>query len=167
MAVAQKTTIRYTKAPIAKKVKADGRTVVSEALVKPGSTNLLPKIHVKRGDMVMLVSGPDKDDKTRAKDEKKKLDQKNIYKGQIGKVLSVSPKTGKILVEGVNVVTRATKQKALTGKSGLVKKENPIFAGRVMLYCVACKKPTRIKNKTLENGKKSRVCRHCNEAFDA
>ncbi len=167
MAVAQQSTIRYTKAPISAKIKVGGRMVVSSALVKPGSTNLLPRLHVKRGDMVMLISGPDKDDKKRDKEEKKKLDQKNIYKGQIGKVLSVSPKTGKILIEGVNVVTRATKQKSLTGKSGLIKKENPIFASRVMLYCTACKKPTRIKNRTLENGKKSRVCRHCNEAFDA
>src|SRR5581483_923797 len=118
-----------------------GRRVVSEALVKHGVSNLVPKVHVKRGDMVILISGPKKDGKYEA-DLKKRLDERNAYKGQIGKVLEVMPAEGKIKVEGVNMVTRGTKQKAFGGQSGLVRKEGAMFASRVMLYCSACKKPT-------------------------
>jgi large subunit ribosomal protein L24 len=163
MPVAQKKETRYTKSPISKKIKPGGRRVVSEALVKAGSTNLTPKLHVKRGDMVVLVSGPKKDGKY-APEMKKRLDERNAWKGQIGKVLSVSPSTGKITIEGVNMVTRATKQRSFGGQSGLVRKEGPVFASRVMLYCTSCKKPTRVKHK-VENDKKSRVCRHCNQAI--
>jgi large subunit ribosomal protein L24 len=150
MAVAAKRPIRYSKSPIARKNKYGGNTVVSEALVKQGVSNLIPKLHVKRGDVVMLISGSTK-----------------VGKGKTGKVLNVFPSSGKVVVEGINVITRATKQRTAMGKSGLIKKEAPIFASRVMLYCTACKKPTRIKHKELEGGKKTRVCRHCNEAFDA
>jgi large subunit ribosomal protein L24 len=163
MPVAQKKETRYTKSPTSKKIKPGGRRVVSEALVKAGSTNLTPKLHVKRGDMVVLVSGPKKDGKY-APEMKKRLDERNAWKGQIGKVLSVSPSTGKITIEGVNMVTRATKQRSFGGQSGLVRKEGPVFASRVMLYCTSCKKPTRVKHK-VENDKKSRVCRHCNQAI--
>ena len=166
MAVAQKThkkEVRYTKAAISQKIKHGGRRVVSRALVKPGSTDLTPRLHVKRGDTVILITGPNKNGKYDA-DMKKRLDERNAYKGQIGKVLSVNPSTGKIKVEGVNMITRATKQRGMQ-QAGQVRKEGPLFASRVMLFCNSCKKPTRIKHK-VEAAKKSRVCRRCNEAFD-
>lgn len=166
MAVAIKKEIRYSNSPISKKVKPGGRRVVSSALVKPGVSNLVPKIHVKRGDMVMLISGPKKEGKYESS-LKKKLDARNAWKGQVGKVLSVTPASGKIVIEGVNMVTRATKQKSVSGEHGFVRKEGAVFASRVMLYCGACKKPTRVKHKIDEKGKKSRVCKHCSEAFDA
>jgi len=165
MAVAQKKEIRYTKSAISKKIKPGGRRVVSEALIKRGSTNLVPKLHIKSGDTVVLIAGP-KRDGSYEPDLKKKLDARNAYKGQVGKVVSVSRATGKVIIEGVNMVTRATKQRSMTGQSGLIRKEGAIFASRVMLYCTGCKKPTRIQHK-VENGKKSRICRHCNQAFDA
>lgn len=126
MVAQRKNQIRYTKAAIAKKVKMGPRTVVSSALVKEGASNLIPKIHVKRGDLVMLMSG-----------------SKEVGKGKTGKVLSVFPTTGKIVVEGINVITRATKPRTATGKSGLIKKEAPIFASRVMLYSTKSKKAVR------------------------
>jgi large subunit ribosomal protein L24 len=162
MPVAHKKEIRYTKSPISKKVKAGGGKVVSQALVKPGSANLVPSMHVKRGDMVMLISGPKKDGKYDA-DLKKRLDERQAYKGMIGKVLTVSPSTGKITVEGINMITRSTKQKGMQ-QAGQVRKEGPLFASRVMLYCSSCKKPTRIKHK-IENDKKTRICRFCSEAI--
>lgn len=149
MAVAKKREIRYTNAGVPKKIKMGGRTVVSSALVKKNSSNLVPKLHVKRGDMVMLISGSEK-----------------VGKGKTGKVLSVHPSTGKITVEGINLIIRATKARSPMGKSGLVKKEGPIFASRVMLFCTACKKPTRIRHK-IEGDKKTRICTHCKEAFDS
>lgn len=167
MAVQEKNKTRFSNSPIARKHKAGGRTVVSRALIKEGATNLRPHLHVKRGDMVVLISGPKKEDKTRDKQLQKRFDERNAFKGTIGKVLSVSTKTGKVTIEGVNVVTRASKPRGPMSKSGLITKESPIFAARVMLYCTSCKKPTRIKHQTLDNGKKSRVCKHCNQAFDA
>jgi large subunit ribosomal protein L24 len=165
MAVAHKKETRYTKSPISKKVKPGGRRVVSEALVKQGVSNLVPKVHVKRGDMVMLISGPKKDAKYEP-ELKKRLDERNAYKGQIGKVKSVSPATGKVIIEGVNMVTRAQKQRGMT-QAGLVRKEAPIFASRVMLYDSVAKKPTRVGHKTLENGKKVRISKRSGEVLDS
>lgn len=149
MAQAFKPEIRFTKAIQPKKVKMGGSTLVSKALVKHDATNLIPKIHVKRGDMVVVVSGSEKSGR-----------------GRTGKVVNVFPKEGKVVVEGINMITKATKKRQALGQEGLVKKEGPIFASRVMLYCTGCKKPTRIAHKVQENGKKTRICKHCKEALD-
>jgi large subunit ribosomal protein L24 len=167
MAVQTQNNIRFSNSPIAKKHKSGGRTVVSRALIQEDATNLRPHIHVKRGDMVMLISGPRKEDKKREKALQKRFDERNAFKGTVGKVLSVSPKDGTVTVEGVNIVTRASKPRGPMSKSGLITREGPLFASRVMLYCTACKKPTRIKHKTLDSGKKTRLCQHCQQAFDA
>jgi large subunit ribosomal protein L24 len=126
MAHEEKRQIRYTKSPIKQKVKMGGVTVVSEALVKAGASNLVPKMHVKRGDLVMVISG-----------------SKEMGKGKTGKVLQVFPKTGKVIVEGINVVTKATRARTPMQKSGLIQKEAPIHASKVMLYSTEKKKPVR------------------------
>ncbi len=149
MAQAVKTEIRYTKAIRPKKVRMGGRVLVSQALVKQTATNVIPKVHVKRGDMVVVISGSEKSGR-----------------GKTGKVLSVFPKLGKLVVEGINIITRASKKRTPLGQSGLTKKEAPIFASRVMLFCTSCKKPTRIAHKIPEGGSKTRVCKHCKEALD-
>jgi large subunit ribosomal protein L24 len=149
MANATESQIRYTKAPKPKKIKMGGHALVSEALVKKGATNLIPKCHVKRGDMVMVIAGSEKSGR-----------------GKTGKVLNVLTAQGKVVVEGINMITRATKQRTPMGQSGLIKKEGPIFASRVMLFCTSCKKPTRIAHKTVDAGKKVRVCKKCKEALD-
>jgi large subunit ribosomal protein L24 len=118
--------VRFTTATIKQKNKFGGRIVVSEALVKPDASNLIPKMHVKKGDLVMIVSGSEK-----------------LGKGKTGKVLAVFPKEGKVTVEGVNVQTRAVKSKGPMAKGGLVKEEAPIFASKVMLYSSKSKKPVR------------------------
>lgn len=142
--------VRYTKAPIAQKIKMGGRVVVSSAFVKSNATNLVPHLHVRSGDTVMLIVGSKEDGK-----------------GTTGKVQKVFPKEGKIIVEGINVQTNFQRQKGPAQQGGIIKREGKIFASKVMLFCTACKKPTRIKHKTLDNGKKSRVCKHCNNLFDA
>ncbi|HEY9787340.1 MAG TPA: 50S ribosomal protein L24 [Candidatus Obscuribacterales bacterium] len=134
---------RYSKSPIAKKVKMGGTVVLSEALVNKKASNTVPKIHVKRGDMVMLISGPKKNDPKRSPQLKKRLDAKNAYKGTTGKVIAVFPKEGKVIVEGVNLITRASKPRMGMGKTGLIKKEGPIYASKVMLYSTTSKKPVR------------------------
>ena len=143
MAVAEKNKVRFTKAPIKTKVKMGGTTLVSEALVKSGATNLVPKIHVKKGDLVMVVSGPRKNRQYRDAALKKRAEERNAFRGTTGKVLNVFPKTGEVIVEGVNIITRATKSRSPMAKSRLIRKEAPIHASKVMLYCTDNKKPVR------------------------
>jgi hypothetical protein len=76
--------IRYTKACAKAKVKEGGHVIVSEALHKNGAKNLVPKSHLKRGDTVMLMNGPKKQDKKRDVDESKSLAERNAFKGTIG-----------------------------------------------------------------------------------
>lgn len=124
--IKEKHQVRFTKAAIKEKHKFGGRVVVSEALVKQDATNLVPKLHVKKGDLVMVISG-----------------SKELGKGKTGKVLAVFPKLGKVTVEGVNVQTRAVKSRGPMAKGGLIKEEAPIFASKVMLYSTKSKKPVR------------------------
>ncbi len=128
--------VRYTNAPIKTKVKMGNKQVISRALVKPSATNLAPNCHVKRGDLVMVISGC----RTRTKKNGQKLEGD---RGKIGKVLKVFPKLGKVIVEGVNVVTRHVKAKNAFTKSGIIKQEAPLFASKVMLYSNEKKKPVR------------------------
>ena len=104
----------------------------------------LNKVHVRKNDTVMVVSGKDK--------------------GVTGEVLKVFPSNGKVLVKGVNVVSKHKKpNKKMQG--GIIKEESPIFSSKVMLYCTKCKSVTRISNKMLEDGTKVRVCKKCGETF--
>lgn len=105
----------------------------------------LNKVHVKRGDTVVVLSGKDKDKK--------------------GEVLKVIPKTNRVIVKGVNMVTKHVKPNAANREGGIIHQEAPIHASNVMLYCTKCNKPTRIAKKMLEDGSKVRICKHCNETF--
>lgn len=105
----------------------------------------LNKVHVKRGDTVVVITGKDTDKK--------------------GEVLKVIPKTNRVIVKGVNMVTKHVKPNAANRQGGIVEQEAPIHASNIMLYCTKCNKPTRIAHKILEDGSKVRVCKHCNETF--
>lgn len=142
--------VRFTKAPKKAKIKEGGAVLLSEALHKKGVSNLVPKIHVKRGDMVMLMNGPKKQEKDRPQEETSRLNERNAFKGTIGKVLAVYPKEGKVLIEGVNMMAHFVKSKGMGGESGIIRKEVPVFASRVMLYDPTNKRPVRAsKRKTL------------------
>jgi large subunit ribosomal protein L24 len=103
------------------------------------------KVHVRKKDTVMVISGKDK--------------------GKIGEVLAVMPKTGKVVVKDVNVVSRHTKPNKANMQGGIVKKEAAIFSSKVMLYCNNCKNVTRISHKILDDGSKVRACKKCGETF--
>ena len=105
------------------------------------------KMHVKKNDMVQILSGKNK--------------------GKKGKVLEVCPKDGKIIVEGCNIVTKHVKPRKMGDQGGLIKAEAPMYACKAMVICPKCGKPTRVGIKLLENGKKQRVCKHkdCQETF--
>ncbi len=98
-------------------------------------------IHVKSGDKVVITSGKDK--------------------GKVSSVKKVITSENKVIVEGANIVTKA--QKAQGGnQGGLVKMEAAMDSSKVMLYCSACEKATRIKYDVKDN-KKVRVCKKCGE----
>ncbi len=101
----------------------------------------MSKVHVRRGDTVMVISGKDK--------------------GKTGKVAVVSPTEGKVIVEGVNMVTKHVKPRKQGDQGGIVKAEGAMYASKVMLYCAKCKKPTRISKKANKKGELVRVCTHC------
>ena len=102
---------------------------------------MVKKLHVRKDDTVVVVSGKDK--------------------GKQGKVLRALPKEGKVVVEGVNVVARHTKPKGQGDPGGIIRSEAPIYASKVMLVCEKCNKATRISYKILPDGKKVLVCKKC------
>ena len=103
------------------------------------------KLHVKTNDNVMIISGKDK--------------------GKSGKVLEVSPKEGKVIIEGCNIVTKHVKPRAMGQQGGIVKAEAPLYACKVMPICPKCGKPTRVGKKVNEDGTKVRVCKKCGVTF--
>ncbi len=103
------------------------------------------KLHVKKGDTVLVLSGKDK--------------------GKQGKIMEALPQKGKVLVEGINQVKRHTKPGGANVQGGIITKDAPLPSSKVMLVCPACKKPTRIK-KAVVDGTKVRVCKKCGEQID-
>lgn len=87
-------------------------------------------------------------------------------KGKTGKVLSADPKSGRVVVDGVNIVTKHNKPRSAQVPGGIEKTNGTIDVSNVQLVCPACGKATRIGHAELE-GKKVRVCKKCNANLDA
>ena len=98
---------------------------------------------IKKGDMVKVIAGKDKDKE--------------------GKVISVNPKKGAVLVEGVNMITKHTKPSMANQQGGIVNKEAALDASNVMLVYKG--KATRVGYK-VEDGKKVRVAKATGEVID-
>ena len=107
----------------------------------------MSKLNIKVGDTVMLLTGDDE------------------YRGKTGKVLQVSPKEGKCIVEGLNLVSKHVKPKKAGDPSGIIKTESAIYVSKLMFVCPKCNKPTRLAHKVYEDGKKDRMCKKCGETF--
>ena len=107
----------------------------------------MEKSRLKKDDKVKVIAGKDK--------------------GKIGKVLRVNRDKGRVLVENINVLKHHVKPSAQTRQGGIIEKEAPIQWSNVMLMCNKCVKPSRIRMKTLEDGKKVRACGKCGEIIDA
>jgi large subunit ribosomal protein L24 len=91
-------------------------------------------------------------------------------RGKSGKVLKVYNETGKVIVEGVNIIKRHTRPSQKNPKGGIVQKEAPISGANVMLVCPKCSKQTRIGRKAVTDSasgktRMMRVCRKCEEMF--
>lgn len=104
---------------------------------------------VKTGDKVVVITG------------------KKANKGKSGKVLAVYPKSDKVLVEGINELTKHIKPGQENPQGGRVKKAFPIHISNVMLADPKDGKPTRVRVKTLENGRKVRVAVRSGEQIDS
>lgn len=100
---------------------------------------------VKKGDNVVVITGKDK--------------------GKTGKVLEVFPKDNKVLVDGVNIVTKHKKARTQQEKSEIVKKAAPFEASNVLVVCPVCGKATRVAHKEI-NEKNARVCKKCSASLD-
>jgi large subunit ribosomal protein L24 len=105
----------------------------------------MSKLSVKKDDTVVVLSGKDK--------------------GKKGKVLSAMPDKGKVIVEKVNMVSRHTKPKKQGEEGGIIKKEAPLYASKVMRVCPKCGKPSRMGHKVQAGGKKVSVCKKCGAEF--
>ena len=97
-------------------------------------------MNVKKGDTVVVLSGKDR--------------------GKQGKVLGTVPADGKVVVEGINMVTCHIKPRKQGEEGGIVKREAALAACKVQVVCPKCSKATRVSYK-IENGKKTRVCKKC------
>ncbi|MBQ7546601.1 MAG: 50S ribosomal protein L24 [Clostridia bacterium] len=97
------------------------------------------KVHVKTGDKVVVINGK--------------------YRGKQGKVMQVSPAEGKVIVEGVNIVTKHVKPRSAEEQGGLIQAESALYADKVQLICPKCGRPTRVGHKINAKGKKVRVCK--------
>ena len=80
--------------------------------------------------------------------------------------MTVLPSQGKIIVEGVNMLTKHEKPRGMDQPGGIIHQEGPIYASKVMVVCDKCNSKTRIGKKILEDGTKVRVCKKCGEIFN-
>ena len=111
-------------------------------------------MHVRKNDQVMVITGKDKNTK--------------------GKITVAFPKTGKVIVEGVNMVKKHVKPRKAGDPGGIIEAEAAMYAAKVQVVCPACKKPTRVSHKVNvavdANGKKNRtmvrVCKKCGADID-
>jgi len=98
-------------------------------------------MNIKKGDTVVVLTGKDK--------------------GKTGKVLRTVPKTGKVIVEGINIVKKHQKPTKDAPQGGVIETPAPIDRSNVMVVCGSCRKPTRIGIKVSGDGERTRICKKC------
>ena len=108
-------------------------------------------MNIIKNDTVIVLSGKDK--------------------GKKGKVLVAMPKENKVIVEGINVATCHVKARKQGDESGIIRKEIPLRADKVMLVCPKCGKPTRVGHTAAHSDRKNkdvnvRACKKCGAAID-
>ena len=109
------------------------------------SNRFKPKFNIRRGDEVVVITGDDKDLK------------------KPRKVIEVILDKGRVVVEGVNIVTKHTKPSAQNTKGGIVKREAPINISNVMLWDAKAGVPSKVK-RVREEGKLVRIFKKSGEA---
>jgi len=104
------------------------------------------KLHVKKDDTVIVITGKDK--------------------GKKGRIIAAFPRENRVLVEGVNMMKKHAKPSQQNPQGGILEQEAPIHVSNVMLVDPKTGKATRVGYKTLENGKKVRVAKKSGEVID-
>lgn len=82
-----------------------------------------------------------------------------------GRVERIIKKRNRVLVEGVNLITRHVKANPGVRQGGRIQQEAPIHISNVELICTSCNQPTRVGVRRLEDGSKARVCQKCKETI--
>jgi len=95
------------------------------------------KTKIKKGDTVMVIAG--------------------VERGKTGKVLSVDPAEGKVVVEKLNLMKRHTKPNQKVRQGGILEREAPIAISNVMYYSASLQGPVRVGIKVLDNGQRVRM----------
>jgi large subunit ribosomal protein L24 len=104
------------------------------------------KLHVKKDDNVIVITGKDK--------------------GKKGRVIAAYPRENRVLIEGVNMVKRHTRPNQANPQGGIIEREAPIHVSNVMHIDPKSGKPTRIGSKILSNGKKVRIAKRSGQEID-
>ena len=104
------------------------------------------KLHIKKGDTVIVATGKDR--------------------GKKGKIIDVDAKKGRVFVDKVNLVSRHTKPTPGAPQGGIVKKEASLDSSNVMIYCSKCDQGVRVKKQIDADGNKTRVCAKCGANLD-
>jgi len=115
-------------------------------MARPKKQAAPTKLHVRKGDTVVVLSGKDA--------------------GKKGKVVRTIPAEGRVVVEGVNMIKKHMRPTQKVMQGGIINQEAPVHSAKLMLVCGRCAKPTRTKAKTLANGDVVRACRKCGETLD-
>ena len=101
---------------------------------------------IRKNDTVLVIAGKDK--------------------GKKGKVRFAHPKDKRLVVEGINIVKKHSRAKGAARQAGMIELEVPVHVSNVMLLCNKCNHPTRVDFRSLEDGRRVRVCRSCHEVID-
>lgn len=101
---------------------------------------------IKKDDFVRVVAGRDR--------------------GKQGKVLRVFPQQGRLTVERIQMIKRHTRPTQQMQQGGIIEREGTLHISNVMLICTKCDRGVRVGSRVLEDGKKVRVCRRCDEILD-
>jgi large subunit ribosomal protein L24 len=101
---------------------------------------------IRKNDTVLVIAGKDR--------------------GKKGKVRKALPKKDKVIVEGVNMIKRHSRAKGQARQAGIIELEAPLDISNVMLICSKCNKPARVGFRFLSDGRKTRICRSCDEVID-
>ena len=104
------------------------------------------KLHVKKDDNVIVITGKDK--------------------GKKGRIIAAYPRENRVLVEGVNMVKRHTRPNQANPQGGIIEREAPIHVSNVMHVDPKSGKPTRIGYKVLDNGEKIRIAKKSGQEID-
>jgi large subunit ribosomal protein L24 len=104
------------------------------------------KLRLKKGDVVIVVSGNDQ--------------------GKKGKILSIDKKRGRIIVEGVHMIKKHMRPRKQGDQGGIIEKEAALHLSNIKLVCPKCGEATRVQKANLDNKKSVRVCNKCGEFID-